>query len=72
MLTRLALWWLGRKWIEQLCVWAGTVEVAAQKHGLNPAMREYFADHVIAGKPPDEAAALASGACEIVEFIAKK
>lgn len=55
------------EWVLSLMDWAAKVDALGAEHGLNPALREFFAEHVAAGAGPEDAACRACAACEIVE-----
>lgn len=70
-LNRLALWWLGgAPWVERLMSWSRKIETTGQTHGLNPALRETFAEVVASGHDIEDAACRALEGTEIVDVIA--
>lgn len=52
-----------------LDVWRKAVAKEGERHGLMPALLEYFDEYVAEGDPPERALDRAKQACEIVEIV---
>lgn len=72
-LSRIAIWWLGGpKWVDGIVIQGGVVQAAGQQHGLNPAIREFFVDGIVAGRDAEDAACAAMEACAMTDVIASR
>lgn len=55
--------------MDNIDVWRKAVAAEGDKHGLMPALLEYFDEYVAEGDTPERALHRAKQACEIVEIV---
>lgn len=62
---------MSEEWLTDYGFWFVRINDVGKKHGLNPALREFFVEFVAAGREPEQAACEALEACEITKPIAE-